>query len=105
MFLLTLLAVLTLAERRQDGCWCHCLAYISRMGSGMGPGNTRTNKTLIINDIFWNYGGGGEIRTHGTLAGTTVFETVAIDHSATPPRSQENPQGVFLGARRLVEAL
>lgn len=50
-------------------------------------------------------GGGGEIRTHGTLAGTTVFETVAIDHSATPPRSQENPQGVFLGARRLVEAL
>src|SRR5437870_8515847 len=30
-------------------------------------------------------GGGGGIRTHGTLAGTTVFETVPIDHSGTPP--------------------
>ena len=31
-------------------------------------------------------GGGGGIRTHGTLARTTVFETVPIDHSGTPPR-------------------
>ena len=30
-------------------------------------------------------GGGGGIRTHGTLSRTTVFKTVAIDHSATPP--------------------
>ena len=30
-------------------------------------------------------GGGGGIRTHGTLARTTVFETVLIDHSSTPP--------------------
>src|SRR5215218_5430452 len=30
-------------------------------------------------------GGGGGIRTHGTLARTTVFETVPIDHSGTPP--------------------
>ncbi len=29
--------------------------------------------------------GGGEIRTHGTLAGTTVFKTAAFNHSATPP--------------------
>ena len=30
-------------------------------------------------------GGGGGIRTHGTLSRSTVFKTVAIDHSATPP--------------------
>ena len=30
-------------------------------------------------------GGGGGIRTHETLTGLTVFKTVAIDHSATPP--------------------
>ena len=29
--------------------------------------------------------GGGEIRTHETLAGLPVFKTGAIDHSATPP--------------------
>ena len=28
---------------------------------------------------------GGGIRTHGVLAGTTVFKTVTIDHSDTPP--------------------
>ncbi len=32
-------------------------------------------------------GGEGEIRTHGTLAGSTVFETAAFDHSATSPRT------------------
>ena len=30
-------------------------------------------------------GGGSGIRTHETLAGLTVFKTVAIDHSAIPP--------------------
>ena len=34
---------------------------------------------------FFLTGGEGEIRTHGTLAGTTVFETVTIDHSVTSP--------------------
>src|SRR3989304_2833130 len=29
--------------------------------------------------------GGGGIRTHETLLGPTVFKTVALDHSATPP--------------------
>jgi hypothetical protein len=36
-------------------------------------------------------GGGGGIRTHGTREGTTVFETVPIDHSGTPP--QGSPPG------------
>ena len=30
-------------------------------------------------------GGGGGIRTPGTLSRSTVFKTAAIDHSATPP--------------------
>ena len=30
-------------------------------------------------------GGGGGIRTHGTLTRSTVFKTAAFDHSATPP--------------------
>ena len=30
-------------------------------------------------------GGGGGIRTHGTLSRTPVFKTSAFDHSATPP--------------------
>ena len=29
--------------------------------------------------------GSGEIRTHDTLPGTTVFKTVAFNHSATLP--------------------
>ena len=31
------------------------------------------------------FGGGGGIRTHGTFARTTVFETAPFDHSGTPP--------------------
>jgi hypothetical protein len=33
---------------------------------------------------FWT-GGRSEIRTHGTLAGTPVFKTGALNHSATLP--------------------
>src|SRR3546814_8372097 len=33
-------------------------------------------------------GGGGGIRTLGTLARTTVFETVPFNHSGTPPQKQ-----------------
>ena len=32
------------------------------------------------------YGGEGGIRTHVTLSGKTVFETVLINHSSTSPR-------------------
>jgi putative holliday junction resolvase len=32
-----------------------------------------------------NHCGRGEIRTHGALASTTVFKTVALNHSATRP--------------------
>ena len=40
--------------------------------------------------------GGGGIRTHGTLAGTPVFETGPFDHSGTPP-------GVFPFGRSSVQ--
>ena len=33
-------------------------------------------------------GGRGGIRTHGTLAGTPVFKTGALNHSATLPNQQ-----------------
>ena len=39
---------------------------------------------VFIVIIFLN-GGEGGIRTHGGLAPTPVFETGAIDHSATSP--------------------
>src|SRR5947208_2983323 len=37
--------------------------------------------------------GGGGIRTHGTLAGTTVFKTVPFNHSGTPPERVGNCDG------------
>ncbi len=41
------------------------------------------------------HGGEGGIRTHGTREGTTVFETVPIDHSGTSPqRYCEQPRPV-----------
>jgi hypothetical protein len=35
-------------------------------------------------------GGRGGIRTHGTLAGTPVFKTGALNHSATLPLQRFN---------------
>jgi hypothetical protein len=46
-------------------------------------------RSLTKNEILWelfaNAGGGGGIRTHGAVSRTTVFKTVALNHSATPP--------------------
>ncbi len=36
-------------------------------------------------------GGEGEIRTRGTIAGTTVFKTVTFNHSVTSPYYQKGP--------------
>jgi hypothetical protein len=36
-------------------------------------------------------GGRGEIRTHGTLAGTPHFECGAFNHSTTRPTQQLHP--------------
>ena len=35
--------------------------------------------------IVYKYGGEGGIRTHGTVAGSLVFKTRALNHSTTPP--------------------
>ena len=35
--------------------------------------------------LVYKYGGEGGIRTHGTVAGTLVFKTRALNHSTTPP--------------------
>lgn len=43
------------------------------------------------------YGGEGGIRTHGTLAGTTVFKTAAINHSTTSP---DDPLALILRQAR-----
>ena len=45
-------------------------------------------------------GGEDGIRTHGTLARTTVFETVAFNHSATSPESADY-MARFLVPRKL----
>jgi hypothetical protein len=38
-------------------------------------------------------GGRGRIRTHGTLAGTPVFKTGALNHSATLPTLRHQALG------------
>lgn len=47
----------------------------------------RTPETISGLTVFRYHveSGGGEIRTHEPLSWPTVFKTVAIDHSATPP--------------------
>ncbi len=40
-------------------------------------------------------GGGAGIRTPGTLSGTAVFKTAAINRSATPPFFQFNHEPLF----------
>ena len=44
-----------------------------------------TYKHFYNNDLLSKFGGGRGIRTPGTLPGTVVFKTTAIDHSAIPP--------------------
>src|SRR5882757_9330204 len=49
----------------------------------------------------WIFGGRGGIRTHGTLAGTPVFKTGALNHSATLPNANLMREGVADCKRRL----
>jgi len=50
-------------------------------GLTAGGGKRAVHGDGIVND----FSGGGEIRTHGSLARSPVFKTGALDHSATPP--------------------
>jgi hypothetical protein len=49
--------------------------------AGLCVGFSKPNSSIIS---IWS-GGRGGIRTHGTLAGTPVFKTGALNHSATLP--------------------
>ena len=40
---------------------------------------------FIVQHSSFLIGGEGGIRTHGTLAGSTVFETARFNHSRTSP--------------------
>ena len=42
----------------------------------------------VLQDDKGVIGGGGGIRTHGSLARSAVFETAALVHYATPPDRQ-----------------
>ena len=45
----------------------------------------RSDRILVRRAMPSRPNGGGGIRTHGRLSPTTVFKTVPIDHSGTPP--------------------
>ena len=53
------------------------------------------HNTFVLNDMIVN-GGEGEIRTPGTLSGSSAFEAGAFNHSATSPRQIPAYQPVLL---------
>src|SRR5690349_3307830 len=59
-------------------------------------GNFYTYIYLIYKDKPSILGGWGEIRTHGTLAGTPVFKTGALNRSATHPCRNRLPAGAIM---------
>src|SRR5437870_13353605 len=58
-----------------------------------------------IDEIPKRFGGGRGIRTPGTVAGSVVFKTTAIDRSAIPPYMDVPRHSIWFasphGARRL----
>jgi hypothetical protein len=60
--------------------------FLSLRSSSAEPGfsSTRYSSQLRKNGATKS-GGRGGIRTHGTVAGTTVFKTVSLNHSDTLP--------------------
>src|SRR3981081_1232630 len=55
---------------------------------------TNLHKCQCFKLLIWLSGGRGGIRTHGTLAGTPVFKTGALNHSATLPNQQSQSLSV-----------
>ena len=63
------------------------------------PENKGLKKPFVfafMNGCKWVNGGGSGIRTHGTLACTTVFETVPFNRSGIPPYRIDQTLTVFL---------
>ena len=48
------------------------------------------------------FGGRGGIRTHGTLAGTPVFKTGALNHSATLPAGSDQAIGGWVAGEETI---
>jgi hypothetical protein len=84
------------------------------MGNSLSvPNSEYKKKAHEVMGFFKNFGGKGEIRTHGTPKGTLDFESSAFDHSATFPglpthcnecclvASESDPSGSLLGRERL----
>ena len=61
---------------------------VEEASGNQGVGSRPTVQTGL-NTAAVNDNGGGGIRTPGTLAGPTVFKTVPIGHSGTPPMDHE----------------
>ena len=61
--------------------------------------NRGINGTVTRRGVHFGYGV-GEIRTHGTLSGSAVFKTAALNHSATTPLCRTPPRSSALYARR-----
>ena len=54
--------------------------------------------------LYWVLGGGGGIRTLGSVATTPDFESGTFDHSATPPDSVLLVEGAILSGAKRVQA-
>ena len=75
-------------------CFCFrpvlvAVAIAARERDGKKKSSVFTNvftKPLLLRS---KPNGAGEIRTHGTLAGTLVFKTSAFNRSATAPEAEE----------------
>jgi hypothetical protein len=88
------------SRHRKRGETRHSVPTLCGRGS-RAPGPSKRGFGVISA----GYGGEGGIRTHGTLAGTTVFETAPFDHSGTSPRSGQGEARklVLRDGRRKVE--
>ena len=71
--------------------WSMDSNYSTSLGSNIvvcaRVGGANTTPLLAAHFAKQNtkFGGEGGIRTHGTVAGTTVFKTVSFNHSDTSP--------------------
>jgi hypothetical protein len=79
------------AESRCAACVLRCFGA---QGAARWPG------ALALRRMTERFGGGRGIRTPGTVSGSVVFKTTAIDHSAIPPRRNPVPDCQRLAAPR-----
>jgi hypothetical protein len=70
-------------ERDQRSNAADRVRIVETIGWCAGALSIRNSKQCQV--VNWCFGGRGGIRTHGTLAGTPVFKTGALNHSATLP--------------------